>query len=448
MGIKNIIKNLINNETAETEKESNVTTPSKWFVNWINGGETSSGEVVNEETAMKMAAVYACIRLLSQSVAKLPLHVYNNKGGKKIKDERHAVTQLLENRPNPYMTPFDFKMTMEAHRQLYGNAYAEIQFGRDGYPKGLWILNPELTEVVTDDKNHGRVWYTTVLPDGQSVKLKYENVLHIKNIGLTGLKGMSPIAVARETIGSQMASQKYVSKFYKNGTTAKGVLSVPGVTLKPEAKKIVREEWEKMNTGMTNANRIAILDSGITYQDLTMSQADAQFIETQKLNTTDIARIYNVPPHMIADLEHATFSNIEHQSISFVKNTLQPLLVSWEQALNFQLFTPTEQKNYYCKYNVDSELRGDSKSRAEYYEIMERIGAYNIDEIRDKEDLPALEDGLGKKHLISLNYTFLDKLEEYQMSKGQSNNKEPTDSNQEAENNENKEEIKEVQEDE
>lgn len=448
MGIKNIIKNLINNETAETEKESNVTTPSKWFVNWINGGETSSGEVVNEETAMKMAAVYACIRLLSQSVAKLPLHVYNNKGGKKIKDERHAVTQLLENRPNPYMTPFDFKMTMEAHRQLYGNAYAEIQFGRDGYPKGLWILNPELTEVVTDDKNHGRVWYTTVLPDGQSVKLKYENVLHIKNIGLTGLKGMSPIAVARETIGSQMASQKYVSKFYKNGTTAKGVLSVPGVTLKPEAKKIVREEWEKMNTGMTNANRIAILDSGITYQDLTMSQADAQFIETQKLNTTDIARIYNVPPHMIADLEHATFSNIEHQSISFVKNTLQPLLVSWEQALNFQLFTPTEQKNYYCKYNVDSELRGDSKSRAEYYEIMERIGAYNIDEIRDKEDLPALEDGLGKKHLISLNYTFLDKLEEYQMSKGQSNNKEPTDSNQEAENNENKEEVKEVQEDE
>ena len=448
MGIKNIIKNLINNETAETEKESNVTTPSKWFVNWINGGETSSGEVVNEETAMKMAAVYACIRLLSQSVAKLPLHVYNNKGGKKIKDERHAVTQLLETRPNPYMTPFDFKMTMEAHRQLYGNAYAEIQFGRDGYPKGLWILNPELTEVVTDDKNHGRVWYTTVLPDGQSVKLKYENVLHIKNIGLTGLKGMSPIAVARETIGSQMASQKYVSKFYKNGTTAKGVLSVPGVILKPEAKKIVREEWEKMNTGMTNANRIAILDSGITYQDLTMSQADAQFIETQKLNTTDIARIYNVPPHMIADLEHATFSNIEHQSISFVKNTLQPLLVSWEQALNFQLFTPTEQKNYYCKYNVDSELRGDSKSRAEYYEIMERIGAYNIDEIRDKEDLPALEDGLGKKHLISLNYTFLDKLEEYQMSKGQSNNKEPTDSNQEAENNENKEEVKEVQEDE
>lgn len=448
MGIKNIIKNLINNETAETEKESNVTTPSKWFVNWINGGETSSGEVVNEETAMKMAAVYACIRLLSQSVAKLPLHVYNNKGGKKIKDEKHAVTQLLETRPNPYMTPFDFKMTMEAHRQLYGNAYAEIQFGRDGYPKGLWILNPELTEVVTDDKNHGRVWYTTVLPDGQTVKLKYENVLHIKNIGLTGLKGMSPIAVARETIGSQMASQKYVSKFYKNGTTAKGVLSVPGVTLKPEAKKIVREEWEKMNTGMTNANRIAILDSGITYQDLTMSQADAQFIETQKLNTTDIARIYNVPPHMIADLEHATFSNIEHQSISFVKNTLQPLLVSWEQALNFQLFTPTEQKNYYCKYNVDSELRGDSKSRAEYYEIMERIGAYNIDEIRDKEDLPALEDGLGKKHLISLNYTFLDKLEEYQMSKGQSNNKEPTDSNQEAENNENKEEVKEVQEDE
>jgi len=441
MGIRKIIKNLITNEATETEKESNITTPSSWFINWINGGETASGEFVNEESAMKMAAVYACIRLLSQSVAKLPLHVYNNKNGKKERDENHPVAFLLENRPNPYMTPFDFKLTMEAHRQLYGNAYAEIQFGRDGYPKALWILNPELTEVVTDEKNHGKVWYTTVLPDGQSVKLRYENVLHIKNIGLTGLKGMSPIAVARETIGSQMASQKYLSKFYKNGTTAKGVLSVPGVTLKPEAKKIVREEWEKMNTGMTNANRIAILDSGITYQDLTMSQADAQFIETQKLNTTDIARIYNVPPHMIADLEHATFSNIEHQSISFVKNTLQPLIVSWEQALKYQLFTPTEQKNYYCKYNVESELRGDSKSRAEYYEIMERIGAYNIDEIRNKEDLPTLNNGLGERHLISLNYTFLDKLEEYQMAKGQNktekDTEDKTDENQNTENTEN-----------
>lgn len=436
MGIRNIIKNLISNQEAQTENESNVTTPSKWFVNWINGEETASGELVNEETAMKMSAVYACIRLLSQSVAKLPIHVYNDRNAKKEKDEKHPVTYLLENRPNPYMTPYDFKLTMEAHRQLYGNAYAEIQFGRDGYPKALWILNPELTEVVTDDRNHGKVWYTTVLPDGQAVKLKYENVLHIKNIGITGLKGMSPIAVARETIGSQMASQKYVSNFYKNGTTAKGVLTVPGVTLKPEAKKIVREEWEKMNTGMTNANRIAILDSGITYQDLTMSQADAQFIETQKLNTTDIARIYNVPPHMIADLEHATFSNIEHQSISYVKNTLQPLIVSWEQALKYQLFTPTEQKHYYCKYNVESELRGDSKSRAEFYEIMERIGAYNIDEIRNKEDLPELENELGKKHLISLNYTFLDKLEEHQMAKGQNSTENNIEKDEETEENE------------
>ena len=269
-------------------------------------------------------------------------------------------------------------------------------------------------------------------------------MLHIRNIGITGLKGMSPISVARETIGSQMASQKYVSKFYKNGTTAKGVLTVPGVTLKPEAKKIVREEWEKMNTGMTNANRIAILDSGITYQDLTMSQADAQFIETQKLNTTDIARIYNVPPHMIGDLEHATFSNIEHQAISFVKNTLQPLLVSWEQAIQYQLFTPTEQKKYYCKYNVDSELRGDSKSRAEYYEIMERIGAYNIDEIRNKEDLSELENGLGKKHLISLNYTLLELLEEYQMGKV---NTETTENHTEKKE-DTKEDVKEEKEDE
>jgi HK97 family phage portal protein len=150
------LKNLItkDEEKPTAEKESNIVTPSKWLINWITGGETESGETVSEETAMKMASVYACIRLLSQSVAKLPLHTYTTKSGKKEREYNHAVAYLLENRPNPYMTPYEFKETMEMHRQLYGNAYAEIQFGRDGYPKGLWILNPALTEIVTDEKNH------------------------------------------------------------------------------------------------------------------------------------------------------------------------------------------------------------------------------------------------------------------------------------------------------
>lgn len=274
-------------------------------------------------------------------------------------------------------------------------------------------MDPAKTDIKVDI--NGKIWVTTILPNGKGVKIKYENILHLPNLSVKGIKGLSPIQVARETLGIQKASQKYVGSFYKTGTSARGVLTVPGVTLNKEAKEVVREEWESFNSGMTNANRIAILDSGITYQNITMSQQDAQFIETQKFNLQEIARIYNVPVHMVGDLERSTFSNIEQQSLSFVKNTMQPLITSWEQMLDYQLFTKEEQKRYYTKYNLSSELRGDSESRAKYYKEMIYMGAMNINEVRELEDRDSIPN--GDKHFANLNYIFLEFMEEYQRLK-------------------------------
>lgn len=398
---------------------SDLKSPNKWLINLIGGNETYSGENVDTETAMNIAAVYACIRILSNHVAMLPLQLYQEVRGKKKKIRDHPIARIIETRPNPYMTPFQFKQTMEAHRQLYGNAFAEIEWGKDGYPKALWVLNPLVTKIVMEKDSNGnlkRYLVQTTLVNGKVVYLPYSSVLHIRGLSTNGIVGKSPIDVARETIGIQIAGQKFTGKFYANGTMSSGVLKVPQ-SLKPEAKQVIRQEWEKFNNGIDNSHRVAILDAGLDYQSLGIKQCDAQYIETQKFSIAEIARIFNVPPHMLADLERATFSNIEQQSLEFVRDTLSPLLISWEQELQYQLFTEDEinVKRYYFKFNLNSLLRGDSTNRAAYYEKMINLGIYSINEVRELEDKDKIKN--GDKHYMSLNYIDIDLMNEYQKQK-------------------------------
>lgn len=402
-----------------SEETSNVTNPSKWLINIIGGNDTYAGEKVNSDIAMNVAAVYACVRILSNHVAMLPLQVYQNTNGKRKRVTDHPIAKIIENRPNPYMTPFQFKQTMEAHRQLYGNAYAEIEFSKTGYPKALWVLNPTLTSIVMEKDNEGnlkRYWVRTILPNGKSVCIPYENVIHLKGVSTNGLTGKSPIEVAKETIGIQIAGQKFTGQFYANGTMTSGVLKVPQ-SLKPEAKAVIRSEWEKFNNGLENSHRVAILDAGLDYQSLGIKQSDAQYIETQKFSISEIARIFNVPPHMLADLERATFSNIEQQSLEFIRDTLSPLIISWEQELQYRLFTDKdlEEKKYYLKFNINSLLRGDSQARSAYYEKMINLGIYSINEVRELEDKDKIKN--GDKHYMSLNYIDIDLMNEYQKQK-------------------------------
>ena len=423
-----------------SDEVSNLKEPNKWLIHLLGGQNTYSGENVTTKEAMNIAAVYACVRILSNHVAMLPLQLFKNKGGKRIRASDHEIAKIIEFRPNPYMTPFQFKQTMEAHRQLFGNAYAEIEWSKTGYPKALWILNPTQTQIVSEmdsNRNIKRYLVQTKLPNGEIKYLKYENVLHIKGLSTDGLNGKSPIDVARETIGIQIAGQKFTGGFYQNGTMSSGVLKVPQ-QLKPEAKEIVRQEWEKFNKGLDNSHRIAILDAGLDYQALGINQADAQYIETQKFSVAEIARIYNVPLHMLADLERATFSNIEQQSLEFVRDTLSPLLISWEQELAYQLMTESEFFNskYYFKFNLNSLLRGDSQARAAYYEKMVQLGIYSINEVRELEDRDKIDN--GDKHYMSLNYIDIDLMNDYQHGKIKANipKDKPPDEEKEGENDE------------
>jgi len=393
---------------------SDLINPTDWLIELLGGTESTSGEKVTGDVAVRTSTVYACVKIISSHIAMLPTRVfYTDKNGKKTRDAAHPVAKLLETRPNPYMTPYEFKQILEAFRQLYGNGYAEIVWGRDGYPKALWPLNPRNVSILQDVK--GKIWAVINLPNQVQRKIPYANLFHLKGLSMNGITGISPIEVVREQIGVQKASQKFLGKFYANGTMTRGVLKVP-TQLNKEAKDRVRSEWESYSTGLTNAHRIAILDAGLDYQSLGMNQADAQFIETQKFTKSEIAQIFNVPLHMLAELDRATFSNIEQQSMEFLRDTLTPLIISWEQILQYQLFSnPEIEKGYYVKFNLNSILRGDSASRAQYYEKMVTLGIMSINEIRALEELDEIEN--GDKHFVSLNYVSLDKMDEYQMSK-------------------------------
>ncbi|MCC9020935.1 phage portal protein [Bacillus nakamurai] len=394
---------------SNDEEPWGLANPPEWIIDMFGGSKTASGERVSESTALIHPDVFSCVNVLSDDIAKLAVHTFKKKQGNIISSMDHPVAQLLYLKPNQYMTAFTWKKLMMTHACTWGNAYSYIKTDRNGFITALLPLNPANTQAYVNP-NTGMLWYETVI-NSKSVELYADEILHFKGMTEDGINGKSPIGVIREHIGAQSAATKFNAKLYKNDATPRGILKVPTL-IDEDAKQRARDEWEKVNAG----RNIAIIDAGLSYESISMPLQEAQFVESMKFNKAQIASIFKVPLHKINELDRATFNNIEHQSIEYVKNTLQPWLVSFEQEIITKLFTDEEIKDgFYIKFNVNSELRGDAKSRAEYYEIMERISALNINEIRAFEEKNAIEH--GDRHLVSLNYTFLDSLEEYQMNK-------------------------------
>lgn len=401
-----LFRNLFKNETT-TLKE-----PAPWFTS-VFGYNSASGEKVTVDSSLQVPTVYACVNILANSVAKLPFQTFRKTSKGRERDNGHKVAKLLEERPNPYQNPFKFKHLIETHRNTWGNAYINIEWGLDGRPRALWLLNPSVTEPKID-VNTNKLWYVTTLPDGKQVRLPDSDVIHLSSLSVDGLKGKPPIQIARESIGSSSAAQKFKGKFFANGTAAAGILKVP-TQLKKEAKDKVREEWESLYTGINNAQRVAILDAGLEFQSIGMPLKDAQFIEGMKFDKAEIATIFNIPLHMVNELDRATHSNIEQQALDFIQNTLSPILIQWEQEFAYKCFSEKELKRYYLKFNLTSLLRGDSQARAEFYKKMIEMGAMSINEVRALEEQDAIQH--GDKHFISLNFTTLDLIEDYQKAK-------------------------------
>ena len=362
-------------------------------------GRTTSGKPVNERTAMQTTAVYACVRILAEAVASLPLHVYEyqDDGGKKLVHD-HPLYYLLHDEPNPEMTSFVFRETLMSHLLIWGNAYAQIIRDGAGRVLGLYPLLPDKMDVQRDDK--GNIYYVysrnsdenPMFKEYGDIRLKAEDVLHIPGLGFDGLIGYSPIAMAKNAVGMTLACEEYGASFFANGANPGGVLEHPGV-LKDPSK--VRESWNSVYRGVSNAHKIAVLEEGMKYQQIGIPPEEAQFLETRKFQINEIARLYRIPPHMVGDLDKSSFSNIEQQSLEFVKYTLDPWVIRWEQSLQRSLLLPGEKGKYFIKLNVDGLLRGDYQSRMNGYAVGRQNGWFSANDIREMENMNPIPDEEG-----------------------------------------------------
>lgn len=356
---------------------------------------------------MQMTAVYSCVRILSEAVAGLPLNLYkyNNSGGKE-KALDSPLYFLLHDEPNPEMTSFVFRETLMTHLLLWGNAYAQIIRNGKGEVVALYPLMPNSMTVNRDSQ--GRLYYQyyrgldeAKINKDNIVILSPRDVLHIPGLGFDGIIGYSPIAMAKNAVGMAIACEEYGAKFFANGAAPSGVLEHPGIVKDP-AK--IRDSWNAVYQGSGNANKVAVLEEGMKYTPIGISPEQAQFLETRKFQINEIARIFRVPPHMVGDLEKSSFSNIEQQSLEFVKYTLEPWLVRWEQSMVRALLTPEAKKAYFIKFNVDGLLRGDYQSRMNGYAVARQNGWMSANDIRELENLDQIpEEEGGNLYLVNGN---------------------------------------------
>lgn len=370
-------------------------------------GGTTSGKAVTERSAMQMTAVYSCVRILAEAVAGLPLHLYKyTPDGGKEKALGHPLYHLLHDEPNPEMSSFVFRETLMTHLLLWGNAYAQIIRNGKGEVIALYPLMPNRMEVNRDKNGKLYYTYTTQQEDaptlkGATVYLDPSEVLHVPGLGFDGLVGYSPIAMAKNAIGMAIACEEYGAKFFANGAAPGGVLEHPGTIKDPQR---VRDSWQSTFGGSGNSNKVAVLEEGMKYTPIAISPEQAQFLETRKFQINEIARIFRVPPHMVGDLEKSSFSNIEQQSLEFVKYTLEPWVIRWEQTLSRTLFSEAEKKDYFFKFNLEGLLRGDYASRMSGYATARQNGWMSANDIRELENLDRIpaEDG-GDLYLINGN---------------------------------------------
>ena len=367
---------------------------------------------MDEKSALQIATVYACVRLLAETVASLPLHLYRytGDGDAKEKATEHPLYKLLYRQVNPEMTSFSFRETVMTHLLLWGNAYAQIV--RDGKNAilGLYPLLPENVEI--DRNENGELYYiyhayTDEVPGekDKDILFRRDEILHIPGLGFNGLVGFSPVAMMKNALGSTLAVEKYGSAFFKNGAQPAGVLEHPGVLKDPQK---IRDNWTQAYGGAANAHKVAVLEEGMQYKPISLPPEDSQFLSTREFGVEEICRIFRVPPHMVQDLKRATFNNIEHQSIDFVMHTIMPWLIRIEQAIIKDLLIDKEQDELFPKFNVDGLMRGDYKSRMDGYAVGFANGFLSPNDIRRLEnmDLIPAEDG-GDDYYLNGSYTKL-----------------------------------------
>lgn len=349
--------------------------------------------MVNEDSAMRVTAYLAAVKIISETVGSLPLITYQKLEPRgKARAPNHPVYEVLHDIANEEMTAFQLRETIQGHAVSWGNGYAEIQRDRGGRVRGLWPLLPDRTWPERDPTTK-KLRYRTTLTNGEQVILPFENVLHIPGFGFDGIVGYNPVILAKEALGLSLATEEFGANFFGQGATPSGIVEYPG-KLKEEAYQRYKKDVRTAHEGLGQAHRLMILEEGLKYHQVTIPPEAAQFLETRKFQVAEIARLFRVPPHMLAEMDKATFSNIEQQSIDFVVNTLRSWLVRWEQQIGMKLFTASERRRgFFSEHLVDGLLRGDIKNRYNAYAIARQNGWYSVNDIREKENENPVEGG-------------------------------------------------------
>lgn len=393
--------------SKKAEKRSYSLLDDFWFTKHPTA-KASAGVSVNEATALTYSVVFACVRILAETVSSLPLILYQRTGdGTKTRATDHPLYSLLHDTPNYSMTAFRWRSAMMMHAVLWGNAFSEIKINSRGTVTGLWPLSPDRVQILITAKKDGTVTpnYQYLDPLTRAMRtIPNDRMLHIAGMGYDGIQGYSLVRLHQEAIGLGMAMQEFGSRFFGEGTHPSVIVEHPG-KLSEIAHKNLSDSLTTSHSGLGKSHRLLVLEEGMKLTPLGIPPEDAQFLESRQFQVIEICRIFRIPPHMVGDLERATFSNIEHQSIEFVVHTLRPWLVLWEQELNRSLLLPDEQKNFYFEFLVDGLLRGDVKSRYEAYRIGREGGWLSVNDVRRLENMDPVEH--GDKYMMPMNFQIM-----------------------------------------
>lgn len=373
---------------------------------------------ISEEQALRLGAVFACIQLYGRTFESLPLGLYEKRGNGRIRAETHPIDTLLHYEPNPKMTAAVFQNCMEINLKGWGNAYARIEFDKNWQVKHLWPLLASQVWPYKDTKTN-QIFYRAITETGDYRVLNSWEVFHLPGFCIDGYTGKSPVRMHAETMGLGMAVQRYGQSFFANGARPSGILKHPD-SLSEDAAERLRKKFQENYGGTNNTGKMMVLEEGLAYEQISIPPEEAQFIESRKLSVTEIARIYATPPHMIGDLERATYSNIESQDINFTKHSILPDCVLWEQEIAKKLLTGDDRMKYIAKFNLDGLLRGDTKTRYECYAIGKQNGFLSDNDIRGKEDMNPTDS--GDKYYVPLNMIESNLADEYWKSRITQNN--------------------------
>lgn len=386
---------------------SDLQNPKRWLYEAL-GIPFGRGIKVTETSAMRYSAVMTCVKILAEAVASLPLPVYKRLSPRGKERISHPIADILQRSPNPRMTAFTFREVMMVHILLWGNCYAEIEYNDRGEIVALWPIPPHRVEHM--ETSEGDPFFRVTTKDGKQHNVPFYAMFHIPGLSFDGKKGISVISWARQTIELGLATEQFGAEFFANGTNVGAVVTHPGSLSDPAFERLRKSLQEKYE-GLGKSHRLMLLEEGMSFSKNTIPPNDAQFLETRKFQILEISRLFRVPPHMMADLERATFSNIEQLGIDFVVYSLRPWLIRWEQTINWKLFTTTEQKRLFAEFLIEGMLRGDSQARAAFYKEMFNMGVYSQNDIREKENDNPIPG--GDRYYVPMNMIPVDLLDEF-----------------------------------